>query len=474
MSLNTTHFPQGPLHKVRKDERFFGKRFLKQLFLLLVLFSILFSGLYYFFKTKSEEIQKESASQTELGDDLQTFMNRVQTFINLADQIESTEDLSNSFQQFYQTFPTYNQTKPSSDDLSLYLKYWHASIKGKIKFYTAMTTKDSAQYLEDLRDPRTGFANEKTQVYYYWLEVENEASNEVQSYPFVLWLNEQGKPTLPENWILQSNKMYELLDAYFQALKSENKELVSSYLAVEENNSEILAYKLQSLMKYYKDYFSFPKNWENRMKLAAFFGYHLQVPQRINNDIIKTWKVRGEDNSSYLRYMGMTMDKDDNVYLNDTIPMPFEEDQFTVYNKNRQKLVTLGQIIDVTDIINDFGWWADGITVSDFAEEKLDSKGRQMQKIVLEYPGIRLEIHGLFVPNDNYIYGNLVDVQVSSEEYSVGHQLKVGQSALDVYEVYPYLKEQENVLSRFDGKKLYFQFSDQLLKVMHLEWDNSN
>lgn len=408
------------------------------------------------------------------GDELQVFMNKIISYINEPSLLEKNIEFDDKHNEhkavelFINNLGEYKGEKPKPELLIQYFKNLHKLINAKISGYNAMANEELEEYVKQFK-LNIDFAKDIDNARFYWLQLERD-NYKIKRFPFVIWYNDKNKLCFNILWLKNSNKLVELADSYFNAIKNENKYLLTSYFAKKNENKDVVNAKVKLLLDYYRKYFAVSENWQNRFEAISLLGDNIQFRNELVKDYLNTSLNSDNKTIRYFRFYSLHLVSNE-LIIEDIIPTVIKDNQFSVY-RNHNQVIALGQLIDVHTIYSTFGWWGDNIYVSDIPGDRVDGNGRALKKVRLVYPGISFEVQGTFIPVDNYIYGTVTDIKITDDKYYIADDVHCNMSITDLLLKYPYLDDKNFVLNTFDSKNLTFYFRDNKLREIKLHIDN--
>lgn len=436
----------------------------KSFFILVVL---VLAGLFFYRSFFLQEVPTNYISRPILEDkplDQRMVMARFLMAINQPSVLEAGEEHYEELKFVYDQMQAYDGQKLSFEDYKDYFKTFNEFLSAEVTNFRAMKTSDALRYKAEILKLYPEFANIESHLKFYWLNLKRKGSIEEDRVPFVLFLKQDGF-YFPKVWVEDSLKVMALQKVYWEAIKTNNKLLVKTYLEGSTSDS-LLDKKVESILKYYE----IDENLLSSNQNMALLGRFMQVKQDLPTVFYENVQNL-EEGVSYARFINFLLSEDKSLRVQEIIPERLEEEeQFKVYLQN-QNVLTLGQVLNVRNIIDTFGWWGNQLEV--VSSEETDSSGTKLQRIKLAYEGIKFEILGTFDVNTNYIYGTLVHIELNTEKYQLNQDEVVGLSREEILARYPFLEEHFYKLKDLAGRSVEYHFnSEDILEKIVLTKSN--
>lgn len=433
--------------------------FFKSMPFLLLLVCLILYGLYAFYGQKIIDSYKNRTIAEEKISDQRVIMSRFLLALNQPSILEEGEEHYEDLKSVYDDLIEFEGEKITFEEYKDYFKAFHEFLNGEVEYFRAMKTEDALLYKGQVLKFYPQFLDHEHNLQFYWLHLKEQTLGLESQVPFVLFVKED-RFYFPSAWIKDSIQIHALQKVYWHTIQNQNKTLLKTYLPT-DLAEDFLERKAERILEYYKTYDKALRSRKN----IALLGRFMQIQQLLPQELTEHFQTV-EEESKYYRFVNFNLDQNQGLKVQEIIPEILDENQFKIYFKNKLVL-TLGQVLNVKHIIDQFGWWGDQLEVVNLEEK--DSTGRNLQKIKLSYDGIKFEILGTFDEATNYIYGTLVYVEIDNAQYTLKKQDQVGQLQSELLLKYPFLEEQRYILKDLEGRFIEYHFNeDKILEKMIL------
>lgn len=400
--------------------------------------------------------------------DKSTLMSRFMLAINKPQSLEEGQENYLSFKNVYENMQDFQGEKISFEEFQKYFQSLHQWIDAELVSFSAMDTEAAQLYKEQILKQYPDFSPYQEDLHFYWLKINPQVETEkwTSQYPFILFMKEEAF-YFPAAWIRDTLEIFSLYQTYWDAIQNENVPLLKKYLKTNVQEERLLDTKVNKILAYYKE--NFLQATQEQLSLTgqniSFLGNVLQVMQEVPKAYVATWQTV-EVSGKHYRFLNLELDESNALKVKDIIPEALSNHQFSVY-QNKNLVLSLGQFVNVRNIIDTFGWWGDRIAVSTL-DGKKDAQGRSLQKIQLAYDGIYFEVIGSFDSNTNYIYGAVSYIEIQSSKYNLKMQDFLGDSKESLLSRYVFLDEQNFLIKDLEERSIKFEFNqeDMLEKII--------
>lgn len=378
-------------------------------------------------------------------------MSRVRAFMQ--QWLALMED-DQSINDFYAKLPALQQDKPSLPEFQQYVHLLREEvITGQVLSYTPMTQSERTAYLSTLIQNRPSYQKMEGNLLSYWLEIKRPDDSR-DRFPFFLWLNNDGQPTLSREWITDSNRLYAYAQLYFSTLKREKPEELTALLQKDTKlDPELLNNQIQAILNYYDQLKRLLPNLLDQLRVTALRGDLIEIEQPYPLELATNTPSDPSGTPDGLqprRRIQFRLDDEQDYSVFDIIPPTYSPHRFTLY-RNGYQLLSLDQPVDTNTLQRIFGNWQE-------AYFHPQQEGSEEGVIEVRYPQLTLSLTGRYDAARQRFSGQVAQIAFQTADYHLEQLETIGWTPLELARLYPFLAQNKDYLSTLQGQ-IHFTFN---------------